>query len=205
MKYLFTILFFVYPLITKAQSYIPEKSVFLSGGMGIFQTSSSEQINTKYSPNILFQAGIGIPLSKHLYFYNKISYRTKSDFTAYGKIGVMNKLVQTNASFSQLIFNSGLRYGIFLNYDWILAFSAGFTYSLVNSTVMLNNATYQKLDNQGLYGYFGGVDLEHKFSDSNFSVFGEAQYNYINNDYIYYRDKFSGMNLTAGIRFYFKK
>ncbi len=205
MKYLIVVLIFVYPLITKAQSYIPEKSIFLSGGMGIFQTPSSEEVSSKYLPNILFQAGLGIPFSNHLYFYNRISYRSKSDFTAYEQIESTNELIQTTASFSQLIYNSGLRYGIFINYDWILAFSVGFTYSLVNQTVMTGNETNQKLDNQGLYGYFGGIDLEHKLYDSNLSVFGEAQYNHIRSDYLYYRDKFSGMNLTAGVRFYFQK
>ena len=106
MKYLIIVLIFVYPLITKAQNYIPEKSIFLSGGLEIFQTPSSENIRAKYLRNILFQAGF---------------------------------------------------------------------------------------------------DLEHKLFDSNFSVFGEAQYNHIRSDYLYYKDKFSGMNLTAGIRFYLQK
>ena len=205
MKYLIIVLIFVYPLITKAQNYIPEKSIFLSGGLGIFQATSSEDIRAKYLPDILFQAGFGIPVINHLYFYNRISFRSKSDFTAYEQVESTNLLIQATASFSQLIYNSGLRYGIFISYDWALAFSAGFTYSLVNQTVLTGNETYQKLDNQSLYGYFGGVDLEHRLSDSNFAVFGEAQYNHIRSDYLYYKDKFSGMNLTAGIRFYLQK
>jgi hypothetical protein len=190
---------------TKAQSYGHEKAIFLSGGIGIFQSSSSEGAVSKYLPNILLQGGLGIPLNNHLYFYNRISYSSKSNFTAYEQLEPTSSLIQTTASFSQLIYNSGLRYGIFLSSRWILAFSAGFTYSLVNDEVILRGETYQKLDNQSLYGYFGGIDLEHKFNDSNFSMFGEAQYNHIGNNNLYYRDKFSGMNITAGVRFYFFK
>jgi hypothetical protein len=205
MKYLITVLIFVIPIITKAQDYAAKKSIFISGGMGIVQSSSQEEIRSKYLPNVLFLTGFGIPITSHLYFYNRISYTSKSDFTAYEQVESINELVQATASFSQLIYNSGLRYGFFLKQDWILAFSIGLTYSLVNHQAVLNGEELQKLDNQSLYGFFGGVDLEHKFSDSNLSIYGEAQYNHIRSDDIYYRDKFSGTNLTAGVRYYFQK
>ena len=205
MKYLFTILLFIFPVIAEAQSSNHLKSVFLSGGIGVVQTSSSDELTSKYLPNVLFQIGFGIPISYHLFLYNRISFTSKSDFKAYTYLEPVNRLVESTSSFSQLIYNAGLRYRIFITQDWSLGFSAGITYSLVSNKTNLKGENYQNLDNQNLYGYFGGIDLEHRFSDSRFSVFGEALYNYIRNDNIYFRDKFSGMNLSAGVRFYFQK
>ena len=205
MKYLITIFLFIIPFIVEAQNRIHEKSIFLSGGIGVIQSSSSEEIISKFLPNVLFQFGFGIPLDYHLSVYNRISYTSKSDFKAYAQIEPINRLVEATSSFSQLIFNAGLRYSIIITQDWSAGFSAGFTYSLVNNKSTLKGELYQSLDNQNLYGYFGGIDLEHRFSDSQLSAFGEAFYNYIRNDNIYFRDKFSGMNLTAGVRFYLQK
>ena len=205
MKYLITFLIFAFPIITEAQNTIPHRSTFLSGGVGVIRTSSVEEINSKYLPNVLFQVGLGIPINSHLFIYNRISFTSKSDFQAYARIEPINQLVETTSSFSQLIYNAGLRYSIYITQDWSVGFSAGVTYSLVNNKSALKGESYQNLDNQNLYGYFGGIDLEHRFLDSHFSAFGEALYNYIRNDNIYFRDKFSGMNLSAGIRFYFQK
>ena len=205
MKYLITILLFIFPFFAEAQSSLPHKSVFLSGGIGVIQSSSPEELTTKYFPDVLFQIGFGIPINHHLFLYNRISFTSKSDFKAYAVVEPVNQLVETTSSFSQLIYNAGLRYSIFMTQDWSLGFSAGITYSVVNNKSTLKGESYQNLDNQNLYGYFGGIDLEHRFTDSKVSVFGEALYNYIRNDNIYFRDKFSGMNLTAGVRFYFQK
>ena len=205
MKYLITILIFAFPIITEAQNTIPDKSIFFSGGVGVIRTASSEEINSKYLPNVLFQVGLGIPINSHLFIYNRISFTSRSDFQAYARLEPINQLVETTSSFSQLIYNAGLRYSIYITQDWSIGFSAGFTYSLVNNKYTLKGESYQNLDNQNLYGYFGGIDLENRFQDSHFSAFGEALYNYIRNDNIYFRDKFSGMNLSAGIRFYFQK
>ncbi|MEJ2616196.1 MAG: DUF2787 family protein [Ignavibacteriaceae bacterium] len=205
MKYLITIFLFIVPFIAEAQNRIHEKSIFISGGIGVIQSSSSEELTSKFLPSVLFQIGFGIPINHQLTIYNRISYTSKSDFKSYARIEPINQLVEATSSFSQLIYNGGLRYSIYLAQDWNIGFSAGFTYSLVNNKSSLKGELYQKLDNQNLYGYFGGIDLEHRFSDSQFSAFGEAFYNYIRNDNIYFRDKFSGMNLTAGVRFYLQK
>ncbi len=205
MKYLITALIFIFPLVSKAQNSIPEKSIFLSGGIGVSQSFSSEELASKYLPGILFQVGFGISLNSHLFIYNRLSFTSNSKFKAYTQARPINELVEVTSSFSQLIYNAGVRYRIILAPDWALAFSIGLTYSLVNNRSTIKGEVYQILDNQNFYGYFGGIDLEHKFSDSNLSVFGEALYNYIRNDNVYYRDKFSGMNLSAGIRFYFQR
>lgn len=205
MKYLITILIFIFPFITKAQSHIRDKSIFLSGGIGIAHSLSSEDLSSKYLPNVLFQIGLGIPIYSHLFVYNRISFSSKSDFKAYSKIGPMNQLVEVTSSFSQLIYNGGLRYGIFISEDWTLSLSAGLTYSMVNSKSVLKGELFQTLDNQNLYGYFGGIALEHKFPDSKISIFGEAIYNYIGNRNINYREKFSGTNISVGILYFFQK
>lgn len=205
MKYLIVLLILAFPIITEAQTTIAGKSVFLSGGIGVIRTSSSDELTSRFLPNVLFQLGLGVPINSHLFIYNRISYTSKSDFRAYARVEPANQLIETTSSFSQLIYNAGLRYSIYIAQEWNLGLSAGFTYSVVNNKSYLKGQLYQNLDNQSLYGYFGGIDLEHRFQDSHFSAFGEAFYNYIRNDNIYFRDKFSGMNLTVGVRFYFQQ
>ena len=205
MKYLITILILIIPFSTDAQSHTAGKSIFLSGGIGIAQHSSSEDLYSKYLPSVLFQIGFGVPVYSNIFIYNRISFSSKSNFKAYSQIGPTNRLVEVTSSFSQLIYNGGIRYGIFISEDFILSISAGITYSLVNNKSFLKGELYQTLDNQNLYGYFGGIALEHKFPDSKISVFGEALYNYFDNNNISYRNKFSGTNLSAGICYYFQK
>jgi len=74
MKYLIAALLCIAPFITEAQNRIHEKSIFLSGGIGVIQSSSSEELSSKFLPNVLFQIGFGIPLSPQLSVYNRISY-----------------------------------------------------------------------------------------------------------------------------------
>jgi hypothetical protein len=202
MKYILTI--FVFGVLVQAQDFTHHKSIFLSGGAGINGSSSSNEINLNKAPDVLLFGSLGIPLTIDLSFYNRLSYSLRSNFLAY-EIGPANQLVQTNASFSQLIYNSGLRYRIYSNSRWGFALSTGFTYSLVNQQSGFNGEISGKIENQSFYGYFGGADLEYKFQDSNITMFGEAQYNHIGTNSVYYRDKFSGMNFAVGLRYYLQK
>jgi hypothetical protein len=205
MRYFLTTVLMILPLLTNAQNNYHEQSAFISGGVGIVRLPSSEEFSSRTLPNILFVGGFGIPIYKQLYFYNRISYSSKSDYNANDQIDLYNSPFEATASLSQLIYNGGLEYSIFLSEDWLLGFSSGFTYSLVNHKTLLNGEIIQKLDDKSFYGFFTGINLEHKFSDSNFSLMGEALYNYIGTHNFYYRNKLSGISFTFGGRYYFKR
>jgi hypothetical protein len=185
------------------------EGTFISGSFGGY-AGSSNQLRLRNAPSIVLSTGLGIPLLDRVYLYTKLSYISRSNYTAqeqYNTIGpdlnTVSKMIEADASFSQLLFNGGLQYNIYISDDLTLGINSGLTYVLVNHKAALPNGTLlQELDNTGVFGFFGGLNLEKFFEDSNVSFYGEAQYNYTKKNMIYFRDKFSGMNFTVGGRFY---
>ncbi|MFC2084849.1 hypothetical protein ACFLS9_07315 [Bacteroidota bacterium] len=189
-----------------------KKSVFISGNLSFYQSNSNNTNNIQSNlPRIGFGLGVGFPLNNNIFFFGKINYLIKSDFDAYydnstfrDDIQVINNIVYTNASISQLIVNGGLQYKIYLADEFTLGLIGGFTYSLVDQNAKDNfGETVSKISNEGFYGYFGGASLEKNIENENFSIFIEAIYNYIKSDVVYYRNVFSGLDLTIGGRYYF--
>ncbi len=178
-------LFYLVPLCLFAQSK-ENNSPYLSGNLIVSNSSASEN----YKDNSFHAAlgiGFGFPVFNNVSFYGRLTYTSKPNFTAYdyltyvdNDISIINQLTAANVSFSQLIFNAGLQYNLYLSKSIKLGLSSGFTYSMVNQKVSLESGkTIENLDNEGLYGYFAGTSIEKSFEDSHFSVFGEAQYNFI--------------------------
>jgi hypothetical protein len=109
-----------------------------------------------------------------------------------------------NASMAQLVVNGGLQYNIFLSKDLSIGLLGGITYTLVDQEARLfSGELIQRIDYQSFYGYFGGASVEKSFKDSDLSLFAEAIYNYIDDNSVYFRNVFSGMNFTIGGRYYF--
>ena len=186
-------------------------SPYFSGSLSI--SNSAARVNYKdQSFHAALGAGFGFPIYKAISFYSKLTYASKPNFTAYdyltyvdNDISIVNQLTAANVAFSQLIFNAGLQYGIQISRELRFGMSGGLTYSLVNQKVSLQTGKMiENLDNEGLYGYFAGASLEKTFEDSHVSVFGEAQYNFIRKDIVYYRSNFGGVNFTVGGKYYFK-
>lgn len=192
-------------------AYIPaQDDAYVFGSLGGYSSGSARNSALRNSPAVVFSTGFGIPLYGAFSIYSRLSYIYKSNYigTEYrsylnSELEIMNELVQTNASFSQLLINGGLQYNIHLSKEINLGISGGVTYALVNHEAVLpSGLVLQRLDNTGVFGVFSGVSLEKYFSDSGASVFGEAQYNYAKKNVVYFRDKFSGMNFTIGGKFY---
>ena len=206
-KFLSTIILFVtLTCFTPAQI---NDGMFISGSLGGY-AGSSNQLRLRNTPSIVLSTGVGIPLFDKLYLYTKLSYISRSHYSAqeqFNTVGpnlqTVSELIEADASFSQLLFNGGLQYNIYVTDDITLGINSGLTYVLVNHKAALPNGTIlQELGNTGVFGLFGGVNVEKFFEDSNVSIYGEAQYNYAKRNMIYFRDKFSGMNFTFGGRFY---
>ncbi len=185
--------------------------IYLSGFLGA--QSSSEGINRYYNggSSLFFGAGLGIPIFSNISLVGRISYISKSDYDAFfdpryidQSLEITNNLASVNASISQLIFNGGIQYKIFLIEGINLGLLGGLTYGIIDHEAKLTNSfIVQQIDNEGMFGFFGGANIEKDFEDSDFTLYAEAIYNKINNDVIYFRDAFSGMNFTFGFRYYF--
>ncbi len=186
------------------------KSPYFAGMLGTSTVTFGEHDRSQNPAGSTFGAGFGFPVSKQLSIFSQLMYLSQSDFTAYevlnysrNGVSINNELTELNASFSQLIYNLGLEYNFFLSEQFKLGINGGFSYSLINQEASLpSGQLISKLNNDGVFGYFGGANLEKGFTDSNFSLFIEAQYNYANKDAVFYRTKFSGMNYMFGIKYY---
>ena len=155
--------------------------------------------------------GVGINLFHDVYFYGKATYIARSNFTGIydnnsykTEINISENLSMVNASMSQLVVNGGIQYNIKFSKELSIGVLGGITYSLVDQeTRLFSGELVQKIDYQSFYGYFGGASVEKSFKDSEFSMFAEAIYNYIDDKSAYFRNVFSGMNFTVGGRYYF--
>jgi hypothetical protein len=188
------------------------EGAFITGSLGAkLGGGSGNPYMQNSGTSILLSTSAGIPLFNNVLFYSRISFISRSGYTAQENINTpgtgittINQLTEVNGTFSQLIFNGGLQYNIHLTDDLTMGINGGLTYALVNHKASLPGGTVlQSLDNEGIFGAFSGVNLEKSFEDSNVSLFGEAQYNYAKKDVVYFRDKFSGMNFTFGGKYYF--
>lgn len=185
------------------------EGAFISGSLGASVGGGSANPYLRNSgTSVLLSSSFGVPLFDRFMFYSRFTYQLKSGYTANENIGgsgisTINQLTEVNGTFSQLIFNGGLQYNIYLAEDITMGINGGLTYALVNHKASLpDGVVLQKLDNEGIFGAFTGINLEKSFEDSNVALFGEAQYNYAKKDIVYFRDKFSGANFTVGGRFY---
>ncbi len=185
-------------------------SPYLSGNLAISNSSFPMSDDNNNSMKAAVGIGFGFPINKEISFYSRFTYTSKPNFTAFdyltyvdNDMSIINQLTAANISYSQLIFNAGLQYNFTITNGLLLGISSGFTYSIVNQKVSLQNGKMiESMDNEGLYGYFAGANLEKTFDESNFSIFGEAQYNFIKKDLVYYRSKFGGTNFTIGGKYY---
>jgi hypothetical protein len=186
------------------------RGFYFSGVVGSYQSGKSESRNGLST--ISFGAGFGVPVYKNIYFYNKIIFHSKSNFSAYGnsftnhQVTGLQEIERVNASFSQIIYNGGLQYDIQFSEEIIAGFNGGLTYSILSHEVFaLSGAQIQKIDNEGLFGYFGGMYIEKRFDDRDLSIIAEAQYLYFNSDIIQFTRSLSGVNYSFGFKYYFTK
>ncbi|MCF8243013.1 MAG: hypothetical protein K9J16_16675, partial [Melioribacteraceae bacterium] len=185
---------------------------FIFGGIGSYNSNFGKSLSERNSTTIAFSIGTGIPLYQKIFFYGKISYFSKSNYDVYDPAAmntgsdfqIVNELQSANANFSQLIMNAGLMYNLFNYNGYLLGLNGGMTYAFVNHEAYSSSGVLiQRLDNEGVLGYFAGVMGEKNFEESEFSIFGEAQYNHAKKDVVYFRNAFSGMNYTIGFKYYF--
>lgn len=200
-------------LTPNAQSNLKEDSPFF-GGMAGALSSGNTSNDGRNSLSFVFGGSVGLPVSfvKNLFLYARTSYSSYSNFQSYYNTAYMNNTVQlsdefveVNSSFSQLILNGGLLYNFLVTDEFTLGVNGGLTFMIVNQEARLRTGrVISSVDNENIWGAFGGVIAEKRWDDSNFSTFFEAQYNYAESDAVYRPGALSAMNYTFGVRYYLR-
>ena len=196
---------------TTAQLYRNSNSAFLGGMAGAAKINFSG--NDGQSPLSFVVGGsfgIPVPFIKNLFLYTRTSYTSQSNFQSFYNTSYLNysvqfsdEFVEVNSSFSQLVINGGLLYNFLVTDELVLGVNGGLTFMVVNQEAKLRTGTViSSVDNENIWGAFGGMIAEKRWDDSNFSTFLEAQYNYAESDAVYRPGSLSAMNYTFGVRYY---
>ncbi len=189
-----------------------KKSAFVSGLVGVAQVSNSS--NGGENPVALsFGGSFGYPITKNLFLYTRGSFTSKSNFQSFyntshlsSQIQLSDQFVEVNSSFSQLLFNGGLLYSFNLSDEFALGVSGGVTYAVINQEAkLLGGHVVSSVDNETIWGYFGGAMVEKYWEDKNIATFIEAQYNYAKSDAQYHATALNKMNFTFGVRYYLSR
>ena len=207
---IFVLLFSVEGLLN-AQNYLRHNSAFLGGMAGVATVNlSGNDGQNPISLAIGGSIGVPLPLVKNLFLYARTSYISQSNFQSFYSTSYLNSniqlsdgFVEVNSSFSQLILNGGLMYNFLVTDDLVLGVNGGLSFMVVNQEARLRTGTViSSIDNENIWGAFGGIIAEKRWDDSNFSTFVEAQYNYAESDAVYRPGALSAMNYTIGVRYY---
>lgn len=206
----FVLIFSVNVLLT-AQINKLNNSVFLGGMAGAAKLNfEGTDGQNPLSFVVGGSFGIPVPFVKNLYLYARTSYTSQSNFQSYYNTAYLNypvqfssEFVEVNSTFTQLILNGGLLYNFLIMDDFVLGVNGGLTFMVVNQEARLRTGTViSNVDNETIWGAFGGLIGEKRWDDSNFSTFVEVQYNYAESDAVYRPGALSAMNYTFGVRYY---
>jgi len=194
-----------------AQISRPNNSVFFGGMAGAAMINTSDN-NGRNPVSFVVGGSIGIPVPfvNNLFLYARTSYTSQSNFQSYYNASYLNysvqfpnQFIEVNSSFSQLILNGGLLYNFLVTDEFVLGVNGGLTFMVVNQEARLRTGTViSSVDNENVWGAFGGIIGEKRWDKSNFSTYLEAQYNYAESDAVYRPGALSAMNYTFGVRYY---
>jgi hypothetical protein len=191
---------------------INKKSSFISGLVGAAQVSNSST-SREGSVALTFGGSFGFPITKNLYIYTRGSYSSKSNFQSYyntahltTQFQLSDQFVEVNSSFNQLLLNAGLLYTFYLSKEFSLGVSGGISFAVVNQEAQLiGGHVISSIDNEAIWGYFGGLMIEKGWEETNVTTFAEAQYNYAQSDAPYHTSALNAVNFTFGVRYYLNR
>jgi len=184
-------------------------SLFFGGLVGGAQINNSNP-GSDGTVALSFGGSFGIPITTNLFIYTRASYSSKSNFQSFyntdyltSKFQLSDQFVEANSSFSQLLLNGGLLYNFYLSDEFTFGVNGGVTFSILNQeAVLIGGQVISSVNNEAIWGYFGGIILEKGLEDSNASIFAEAQYNYAVSDAPYRASALNAMNFAFGARYY---
>jgi len=187
-------------------------SAFISGMAGAAKVNfSGNESQNPLSFAFGGSFGVPVPLVKNLFIYARTSYTSQSNFQSIfnsslfgNNFQISEGFAEVNSSFSQLILNGGLLYNFIVADDLVLGVNGGLTFMVINQEARLRTGrVISAIDNETIWGAFGGLIVEKRWDDSDFATIGEAQYNYAESDAFYRPGALSAMNYTFGVRYYF--
>ena len=196
-----------------AQVHLRKTSPFISGMAGASKVNfSGNDGQNPFSFAFGGSFGIPVPFVKNLFLYARTSYTSQSNFQSFYNTSYLSNTVQllegfteVNSSFSQLILNGGLLYNFILSDEFVLGVNGGLTFMVINQEArLITGRVISSIDNEKIWGAFGGLIAEKRWDESNFTTFAEAQYNYAESDAFYRPGALSAMNYTFGLRYYFE-
>lgn len=184
-------------------------SLFFGGLVGGAQINNSNP-GSDGTVALSFGGSFGIPITTNLFIYTRASYSSKSNFQSFyntdyltSQFQLSDQFVEANSSFSQLLLNGGLLYNFYLSDEFTIGVNGGVTFSILNQeAVLIGGQVISSVNNEAIWGYFGGIILEKGLEDSNASIFAEAQYNYAVSDAPYRASALNAMNFAFGARYY---
>ncbi|GBD88340.1 hypothetical protein BMS3Abin03_02275 [bacterium BMS3Abin03] len=205
---LLAFLFLVSITFTSAQEH-KKSSTFISGLVGTAQVSNSGS-GTNSPVAFSFGGSFGFPITGNLYLYTRGTYTSKSNFQSFyntsflnSQTGFSDELIPVTSSFSQLLLNTGLLYNFYISEVWTLGVNGGASFSVINQDAKLKGGhVISSVNNEAIWGYFGGMIVEKLWDEGDVSTFFEAQYNYARSDASYRISALNTMNFTFGVRYY---
>ena len=204
-----TLLFISISIFTVNAQSLNSKSAFISGLVGAAQINNSG-VQSGRSTALAFGASFGFPIVENLYLYTRGAYSSKSNFQSYynssyftSQFQLSDQFEKVNSSFSQLLFNGGLLYNIILSDEFTFGVAGGVTFAVINQEArLIGGHVITQVDNETIWGYFGGLMIEKYWGEKNITTFFEAQYNYAKSDALYHTNALNAMNYSLGIRYY---
>jgi hypothetical protein len=188
-------------------------SAFISANAGGFMSAKKDFDKAYHSPlGFAFGGAFGLPVSAQTFLYGKVTYFSKTGVPLIYTLSLQNGILagtttpgSGTAIFRQWIMNFGGLENVNLTKELSLGINGGLTYSMFSEEYRPSGSSPGSTSTgRGLLGIFAGVDLEDRFADSPISVFAEAQYDYAWPFISFVIGDYGGLNLTAGIRYYFK-
>jgi hypothetical protein len=191
---------------------LSKKSSFISGLVGAAQVGNSSN-GRESGVALTFGGSFGFPITKNLYFYTRGSYSSKSNFQSFyntsyltSQFQLSDQFVEVNSSFNQLLLNVGLLYSFYLSKEFTLGISGGVTFAVVNQEAQLiGGHVISSIDNEAIWGYFGGLMIEKAWEESKVTTYAEAQYNFAQSSAPYHASALNAANFTFGVRYYMNR
>ncbi len=176
--------------------------------------SAHEDFAKIYNSNfgLTLGTGLGFPVYNRIYLLGKATYFSKTgtpivdtyNIDSNGKLTKNSEIRDGTASFKQWIIDGGLQYSFILTQDYAIGINGGIMFSIIREhQSSLNGTLSSAIEGSGIFGYFAGISLERHFTESPFSIFGEAQYNFSRSDILNLIGSYGGTNITIGLRYYF--
>lgn len=207
-KSIFIILFTCSAFTVFSQSRYAGDSPFISGMMGAAKVNLSGS-DGQAPTTLAFGGSFGIPIVNNLYLYARTSYTSLSNFQSYYNTAFLTgnlqpgNIEEVNSSYSQLLINGGLLYNFNITEDFALGINGGVTFMVLSQEAKLRTGhVISSIDNENIWGAFGGLIAEKAWEDSDVTTFVEVQYNYAESDAFYRSDVLNAVNYTFGVRYY---